>query len=155
MRFLIGLLASTALYGIVSLLVCVLALGVSLSDIVDGARRLSSFTDAFYAFLLVSVAAFLVAHLLNYLVGRVVYLWEKRQGYGVRGRSYLASFPGILLAEATNPFRGLLALKGASKVIDSTGLWFLHDWGQTLTHFAWAVALWALLAAGFIAVLLG
>jgi len=154
MRFLIGLLASTALYGVLSLLVCVLALGVSMSEVVDGARRFTSFTDAFYAFMLASIVAFVVAHLLNYLVGRVVYLWERRQGYGVRGKSYFASFPGILLAEATNPFRGLLALKGASKVIDSTGLWFLHDWGQTLTHFVWAVAFWALLVSGFVAVLL-
>lgn len=153
MRFFIGLLASTALYGVVALLVCVLALGVSMSDVFDGAGRLTTFTEAFYAYMLLSIAVLPVAHVLNYAVGRVVYLWERRQGYGVRGKSYFASLPRILAAEATNPFRGLLALKGSSKVIDSRGLWFLHDWGQTISHFVWAVAFWVLWAAGFAAVL--
>lgn len=124
MRFYIGLLASTALYGIGSLLVCVLALRVSVSDVIGGAGRLTTFTEAYYACILVSVVAFPLAHVLNYIVGRVAYLWERRQGYGIRGKSYLASLPGIVLLEATNPFRGLRSLTGASKVIDSTGLWF-------------------------------
>ena len=66
---------------------------------------------------------------------------DRINGYS-SGDSYIFRLDGYVTAEITNPFRGLVALIGASKVIDTAGFLFLNAWGQVILHFIWSIGFW-------------
>lgn len=135
MYFVIGLLASTALYAIIFSLICVFGIGIDMTNL-------------------------LLLSILSYILLRIIHLlWYKIcrrfDGFSSYENSYLSNFWGYIGADITNPFRGILALKGASKVIDETiGFWFLYSWGQVIVHFVWAITFWGFLIFGFVNVLM-
>lgn len=64
-----------------------------------------------------------------------------------RGRgNHLYRAPGVLdlvVAQITNPFRGLIAFRGASRVIDGSRGRRTYSWATVTLHFVWAVLLLA------------
>jgi hypothetical protein len=148
--FLLGLVDSAALYGLVSLLVCVFGLEVEMTTIHEAALHPASFLESFYATMFWSSIAYPILRLLHF---GIVELRRRLNRVPLRSRAtfFLAE---VTWADFTNPFRGMIALKGASKVIDSTGLSFLISWGTQLLHLGWALALWGYLAVGFAIVLM-
>jgi len=130
MYFILGLVKSTLLYGLVSLVACAFAPQIATSTN-EGGR-----IAAIYSFMYVSAAAYpllLAIHPLLGLPGR------RRLGVPF---VYTQSLFDSLGADFTNPFRGLVALRGASKVIDSKGVSGAYAWAQVYLHLAWAVAFW-------------
>lgn len=152
MYFVLVLGLSTALYGLVAAVVCVFGFDVAPGALYDAARDPSvSSPEWFFAFVGWSVVAYPVLVAMHVALSWVAYQVRARRGtaYGVRVFRHGIR---VLVAEVTNPFRGLVALRGASGVIDSTGLWFVYDWGHVIVHFVWALAFWVTFVAGFVAV---
>lgn len=126
MYFIAGLVRSTLLYGLISLLVCVFVPQVAATTEAEG------FVGGFYSFMYVSAVAYPVLLAIHPLIVRI----------GHRRRSmpfsYSRSLLGALGADLTNPFRGVAAFKGASRVIDSKGRHGAYAWGQVTVHLIWA-----------------
>lgn len=126
MYFIVGLVRSTLLYGLISLLVRVFVVQLAAS------AEASGFVGGFYSFMYVSAVAYPVLLAIHPLIVR-------------NGRyrpstpfSYSRTLFAALGADLTNPFRGVAALKGASRVIDSKGVYGAYVWGQVTVHLVWA-----------------
>ena len=103
--------------------------------------------DWFIAFMIWSVPAFIVLSILHLLLCKID---DRANGLGVKTQISLRTICTWLLRDITNPFRGLFSFVGARKTIDSKGWWFIHDWGEVILHFVWAVSLIVWIAYGFI-----
>lgn len=137
MFFIIGLIMSTSVYGIVCLLFCALGLGISVPQMIPCIISPVGLTEYFYAYMIWSAIAFPFIILLDYICLRIdshfSMIPTEEAYYKILIRNVGASF--------ACPFRGLVALKGASKVIDSTGVSFIYCWGQVILHFIWSIAI--------------
>lgn len=61
-----------------------------------------------------------------------------------------------VLADLTNPFRGLGALRTMGELkrrgLNDPGRWTIWGWFVQIVHFVWALAVWGYFAFGFAAV---
>lgn len=135
--FLAGLLRSTLLYGLVTLVICLFVLGVPLTVGSGG------FIGGFFDFMSVSTVFYPVLLLVH-----PMFAWFGRRRRGMKF-SYFQTLFHTLGADLTNPFRGLVALKGASKAIDSKGFYGAYAWGQVIVHLIWAIAFWIYFVTGY------
>jgi hypothetical protein len=62
--------------------------------------------------------------------------------------SVIARVPSWIVADFTNPFRGLRALTGMVGVIDPRGARGAFVWGTQILHLVWSLVLWVWLAIG-------
>lgn len=131
--FLLGLFTSTAFYGIVAALVCVLWLDVGASSIVHAAGEHVGLTGWFCAYMAVAPLAYIALRGLDLALMR-------REGRSIA--------PVWLIVDIVNPFRGLVALVGMRDVIDTSGLAKAGSWATQVLHLVWAIALLLWLAVG-------
>lgn len=129
MYFIAGLVRSTLLYGFISLLACVFIPQVAATTEAEG------FVGGFYSFMYVSAVAYPVLLAIHPLIVRI---GQRRRSMPF---SYSRSLFDALGADLTNPFRGVAAFKGASRVIDSKGVYGAHAWGEVTVHLVWATLL--------------
>lgn len=142
--FFIGLLSSAALYAVISLLVCVFGLEIEMTTIREAALHPTGFLDWFYAVIFWSLAAYPLLRIIHFCTVRL-----RRRFNRIPLTNPLFFFLiECTWADITNPFRGLVALKGMSKVIDSRGFWFVVSWGTQVLHLVWSICLWAYFALG-------
>lgn len=138
MFFVAGLVRSTLLYGLISLLVCLFVLRIPVTPTGAG------FTGGFFAFVSASIAIYPLL-----LVIHPVFVWVGHRRRRMRF-SYFQSLFDALGADFTNPFRGLVALRGASRTIDSKGFYGAYAWGQVILHLVWAAAFWIYFATAYV-----
>ena len=139
MFFFFGLLLSTALYGTFSLPVAVLAFYVSLKTMFEVIFKITGFIDVFYAFMIWAPIAYILLSLLHYLIVKIK--GDADSFWSEQISTFVASF--------SNPWRGLVALAGASKTIDSFDLYGLYCWIQVIVHFVWSLGLFGFIGYGF------
>lgn len=144
--FLLALVASTALYGVLSLIVCVFGLDIGLTTMLEAAAQPVGATGWFYAFMTRSLVAYPILVLIHVPLVKARMMRRKWSPYN---GPLVFQVPSWILADLTSPFRGLLALNGMAKVIDVTGSRWAVAWGGQILHLVWALALWAWLAIGF------
>ena len=146
MLFIVGLFKSTALYGIICLLVSIFGLHLTFSDFLQVCFHPNSFREIFMAFLFWSPALYIVVQIINY----ICLVISNR-----RWHAEFHFFDGILgrfIASITNPWIGLITLIGASKTIntDDSTVWLrLYCWFQVILHFLWSVTLLGFIGLGF------
>ena len=143
--FFIGILKSTALYGIFSLLVGTLACRVDLATMYNATFNLTTFQNVFYAFMFWSPAAFIVFCILHFLVCKI------KDGDSIG--DWFSEALGRFVATFSNPWRGLVALGGATRTIDSFDWYGLYCWIQVIVHFVWSLALFGFIGYGFYCIL--
>lgn len=141
MFFVLGLVRSTLLYGLLSLLVCAAAPQLTATTNDEG--------------MLGAVSTLLYLASAAYPLTLAVHPLLARPGYRRRRLpfSYSESLLGALGADFTNPFRGLVALRGAAKTINSKGVYGAYAWGQVYLHVTWAIAFWLCLAGTWLILL--
>ena len=147
MFFILGLFLSTAFYGVLSLVLYLLLFKPEFAQMLTIALNPNGMPDWFIAFMIWSVPAFIVLSILHLLLCKID---DRANGLGVKTQISLRTICTWLLRDITNPFRGLFSFVGARKTIDSKGWWFIHDWGEVILHFVWAVSLIVWIAYGFI-----
>ena len=132
MFFMLGILASSNLYAIIFLFVCI-GRGIDMAAVLP-------------LLLLTYFSYRLVIHPIMFRIS------VKFRGLSY-DESYFSSLLGCVGADITNPFRGLIALFGMSKIIDSTGFRRSLSWGGQILHFIWAIALFGFFIIAFVFVL--
>lgn len=125
MYFIAGLVRSTVLYAALMAIVGV-ALGALGGDI-------AATLGLVYAVLLVAHSVF-------------VSLTSRRRARHLRQNVFSAG-GGALGADISRPFRGLTALVGMRKVVDTKGLQKAMSWTGQWVHLIWSVLLFATCAA--------
>lgn len=149
--FFIGLLISTALYGIICLLVCIFGLKIEIALIIQQALSPMSLTGYFYAYMFWSIILFPITILIDF-IGYKISCIEDRQ-IGVRSNPFSSILGGTLFNCIINPFKGLFALVGARKIIDVGGAYGAYCWAQVITHFVWSIIIIAWVALNFIIII--
>ena len=139
MFFIIGLIKSTAFYGIVSLLVSLFCFHIPFSTLYYDAFHVTNLSSAFNAFMLWSPIVYLVMILLHFIICLI-----KRDA-----DHYWGSAMGRFIAVVSNPWRGLVALNGANTLLGANDLYGLYCWFQIILHFVWAIALFVFIGFGF------
>ena len=149
MYFIAGLIRSPALYGLLWMPVCMFVLGVKFKTISDAATSSKGcFLDWFYASISMSLLAYPVL-----LVIHVVMLWfRNRLRRSTQERPVLLGLADAVLADFTNPVRGLGALRTMGELkrrdLNEPGRWTLWGWFVQIIHFLWALAVWGYFAFG-------
>ena len=132
--FVLGLFSSTALYAIIYALVCTIWLGVDMMEMLS-----------------VALFAYIVIRILRFIWSKLTWRkWRKIDSRMIDDEPFFLKLISITWYDITNPFRGLVALKGASKIIDTKGILFLFSWMTVILHFVWSIVLLGSLTFGFI-----
>ena len=142
MFFLLGLLGSTALFGSISLVVFSLFVRDDFRNLLEIAISPSGFAGIFISYMVWSLPAFVAIIVVHIFFVKIS---NKIRGFDTKTNVFM-----LIGAAFTNPFRGLTALIGARKVINSTGLERVGSWGEVIIHFIWSVALFCWLISGFL-----
>ena len=156
MYFLIGLIKSTALYGIFSLLICTFGLHMNIHSLYQTVFHISylqSFIQTpisvakipslFLIYICWSPVVYIAAIIIHFLY-TILRNLIKGDHY-----DYLENTMGRFIGAFTNPWRGLVALIGANQTIDSDDFFGLYCWFEVILHFCWSIALFAFLIMGF------
>lgn len=150
--FFIGLLVSTALYGIICLLVCAFGLKIEVALIIQQALHPISLTGFFCSFMVWSVVLFPVTILIDFIGYKISCLEDR--SLGLSSRPYSSVLGGSLITWIFNPIKGLFSLVGAKKIIDVDGLYGAYCWAQVITHFIWSILIILWIALNFIIIIL-
>jgi hypothetical protein len=134
------MVASTALYGALAFGVSLSLLDASFSAVTKSAGS-GDLEGIFCAFMLISLVAYPVLMAIHIAL---VAAWRKNRG---DSDSAIADVPSWVVADLTNPFRGLRALVGMRG-----GGVSLPAWVAQISHLVWSLALWAWIAAGLVLV---
>lgn len=149
MFFILGLFLSTALYGILSLGICIFGLKINLPSMLNVAMNPGSMLEIFYAYMIWSVPAYIVLLVVHFLLYKINLLYSPRY----RSEFNLETLFSWIIADLTNPIRGLRSLIVGRKYNGSKGLWGIYVWGQVILHFVWTIVLILWLINGFAQVL--
>lgn len=141
--FFFGLITSSALYGIISLLVSLIGFRMDFSTLYDAAFHASSILEVFYAFMFWSPAAYIALIPIHYILAKILGFQEG--GFGTS----LKRYGGKLVADFSNPWRGLVSLIGAGNTIDTFDLYGFYCWIQVIAHFLWSIGLFGFIGYGF------
>ena len=143
MFFIIGLVRSTALYGIFCLLAGLLGFHIGFNPLFQAALHPGSLQDYFLAYMFWSPALLVATEL-------VFFICSKIQGlFGGDSDGYFDDILMRFVIAFSNPWRGLVALIGAGSTIDCFDLYGLYCWFQVILHFLWSVALLGFIGIGF------
>ena len=142
--FILGLLMSTALYGIFCLLISILGLRIDMSILLQAALHPSGFKGIFLAYMIWSPVAYAVLQVINYIMLKAFYAFTGDDF------NFFKDILGRFVSNITNPWRGLVAIKFGSESADEAGLLFwLYCWFEVILHFIWSVALLGFIGFGF------
>ena len=143
MYFLIGLLRSTALYGIFCLLASLLGFHIGFESLIQAAFHPGSLQEFFLAYMFWSPVLLVATELVFFIVSKI---------HSFFGGDFDGYFDNILMRFViafSNPWRGLVALIGAAHTIDCFDLYGLYCWFQVILHFLWSIALLGFIGFGF------
>lgn len=143
--FVLGWFTSTALYGMLAFGVSVLFLDVGAATIFDHARHPVGVEGWFCKYMVVSLVAYVVLMLIHLLMVKIG-IW--RRGSSPYEGAVAGAVPSWVLADLTNPFRGLRAL-WLVNFVGTRGVYRAASVGGQIVHFVWSVALLGWLALGF------
>lgn len=155
MYFYVGLLDSTALWGALAFLACVIGLGIEVPTLFESATDPAGFHGWLYAVMSWSVVSYPILMALH--LARVRLSYRK---YGPELRSRLDAPVPVLAAtflwsDFTNAFRGITAFSLVRNASWSRSGYrrkqrgrFVLDMMQVVTHCIWTVALWGTLTIG-------
>ena len=144
MFFILGLLMSTALYGIICLLISIFGLHIAIPSLFQVALHPNGFKEIFLAFMFWSPVAYVVLQVINFLM--------LKAARAVTGDDFdfFEDVLGRFVANVTNPWRGLVAIKFGSESADEAGvLFWLYCWFEVILHFLWSIALLGFIGFGF------
>ena len=147
--FFLGLITSTALYGIISLLVSLIGFRIDFSTLYNAAFHASNLLEYFYAFMFWSPAAYIVLIPIHFVLAKILGLQDG--GFG----TCLKEYGGQMLADFTNPWRGLVALIGAGETIDTFDWYGFYCWIEVILHFVWSLGLFGFIGYGFYCIVKG
>ena len=144
MFFILGLLMSTALYGIICLLAAVFGLNISFSDLLQASNQAKGFMGLFYNYMVLSPVIYIVLQVVNSILLKVIHLISGDD------TTILESLLESFISNLTNPWRGLFTIIGASDSLSGeSGLFWLYCWFEVILHFLWSVALLGFIGLGF------
>lgn len=146
MFFILGLFSSTALYGVLSLIVSLVAFRVNFKEIFSYAFSATNLHEVFLAYMAWSIPALIVLWLIHILLCKIS---DKIEWMARPIDLSIGSFLSWLGADIINPFRGMISLIKALKGFDDDGIDLFRDWAGTILHFVWAVGLVVWLVLGF------
>lgn len=150
--FLLGLFASTALYGVLALMACLFLFDIDFGTITATAGQ-DGVSGLFSSYMTLCVLAYPI------LMGLHVLMVEVTRRF--RGSAYLTGFASVLaqvpswvLWDLTNPFRGLGSLSSGTRKVIATneGLARAGSWATSILHLVWSLGLFAWIALGLLSV---
>lgn len=144
MYFLIGLVRSTALYGIFCLLAGVFGFHISIETLLQSAFNPNGIESYFMAYMFWSPALLVIEEIVFFIWTKIDYFF-----FGSTKHNYFESLMGRFVVAFSNPWRGLTTLIGASKIIDCYDLGGLLWWIEVILHFLWSIALLGFIGLGF------
>ena len=144
MFVLMGRLRSTALYGIVALLVCLLGLKVDPGRIRNPEAGTSILLDAFFSLLVVAPVAYPLLMAVHVAMCKIDERLRKARGES----SWFEDVAGAFIEDVSNPFVDIWIPIFRAKDNDSRGLVFAIQWAVAIACLLWAVALVGFLAYG-------
>ncbi len=140
--FIIGLIKSTAFYGIITLIVGLLFFHIPFSTLFQCAFHVTNLSSAFYAFMFWSPVAYPASVLLYFIVYKIKF--RNKIEFWCR----IATLTRFIVT-FTNPWRGLVGLIGAYNEIDLHSLYGLYNWLEVILQFVWSIALFVFIGLGF------
>lgn len=139
-----GRLRSTALFGIVALLACLLWLNVDPDRIRNPEAGTPALLGAFFSLLVVSPIAYPVLMAIHVAMCKIDERIRKTRGES----SWFEDVAGAFIEDVSNPFLDIWVPIFRAKDNDSRGLVFLIQWTVAIACLIWALALVGFLAYG-------
>ena len=138
MAYILGLVRRLALFGVITLMVCVFAFGTSITSIYQVAFAPSTFIEWFYAYIFFAAIAFPILEIIS------VIFWKIKDG----DTSIIGEFFEGLWLDISYPFINIGAFFQA--VFDRGFISTVFGWITVIFEFLWVIVWTAFIALGLL-----